>query len=74
MSASHQGLRGADAFIAPVVVRLCLTGYNFEILHRENFTYYAPVGDVDLWESHWDLVVSFDRYSLSEWMLTMKTW
>ena len=40
----------------------------------ENFSYCAPVGDVGLWASHYDLVVSFSSSSLSESILDLNTW
>ena len=46
----------------------------FQALPWENLAYCAPVGDVGMWVSHWELVVSFPSSSLSEKMLALNTW
>ena len=41
---------------------------------REKFSYCAPVGDVGLLESHWDLIISFAISSIFEWTLYLNIW
>ena len=36
--------------------------------------YCSPIGNVVMWDSHWDLVVSFSSPSLPEWALDLDTW
>ena len=49
-------------------------GIYFRVPPRENFSYCAPVGDVGLWASHRDLVVTFSSSSLLGWTLALDTW
>ena len=63
-----------QAHSAPICRKPVCTGIYFRYPPRENFAYCAPVGDVGMWTSHWDLVVSFSSSSISEWTLALNTW
>ena len=73
MSEDHQGLRGSGKF-SPLLSEACVCQDLLLCSPWGKFAYCAPVGDVGMWVSHRDLVVSFFSYSLSEWTLDLNTW
>ena len=73
MSAAHQGLRSTGTF-RDRSSQACVFRDLLSCSSSGKIAYCVLVGDVDLWLSHLEPVVSFASSSLSEWMLALNTW